>query len=385
MFPNGDLHTRPAGGKLPRLKRLLVIALAGIGDTLMATPILHELREQFPGASIEVLVLWPGARDLLTGNPYVNRVHQHDFIHAPKLASLRYVAGLRAERFDLSLNLHPQGRREYRWIARLIGARERLSHSYENHGWLDDRLVTRSLPQDYTVHCVDNNLRLLGLVGLKPRLSRHEYELHLTDAEHAEAQAMVRTLGLEGRRWLGVHVGSGGTKNLSLRRWPVDHFARLLSLWHGRHPDVPVVLFGGPGEKEAHAEIRKRVGTSFVEPKTSGLRAAAAVLSRAHAFLSVDTVFMHLAAAVRVKHQMVIETPTLNPPVYPRRDDWVLIPNPAVGGRHLEFYRYDGRSIAGTDDEIRRVMAAVSIEAVMRACEEAFGRGDTGFTHRTPG
>lgn len=364
------------------MKRILVIALAGIGDTLMATPILHELREQFPGASIEVLVLWPGARDILAGNPHVTRIHQHDFIRASKLASLRFVASLRAERFELSLNLHPQGRREYRWIARLIGARERLSHSYENHGWLDERLVTRSLPQDYGIHCVDNNLRLLGLIGLRPRLTRHDYELHLTEAERDVAGAAVRTLGLEGRRWLGVHVGSGGTKNLSLRRWPVEHFARLLSLWHGRHPDVPVVLFGGPGEREAHVEIRKRVGTAFLEPKTSGLRGAAALLAHAHAFLSVDTVFMHLAAAVRVRHQMVIETPTLNPPVYPRREDWVLIPNPAVGGRHLEYYRYDGRSIAGTDEEIRRIMSAVTIESVMCACEEAFGRGGTGFTVR---
>ncbi|MEY3276179.1 MAG: hypothetical protein RL153_1446, partial [Verrucomicrobiota bacterium] len=87
----------------------------------------------------------------------------------------------------------------------------------------------------------------------------------------------------------------------------------------------------------------------------------------ARAFLSVDTAFMHIAAAVGVPHQVVIETPTLNPPVFPLRSDWTRVPNPAVGGRHLDFYRYDGRPIAGTDDDIVRVMRAVEVEPVLQA------------------
>ncbi|NBP24602.1 MAG: hypothetical protein EBU81_08660 [Proteobacteria bacterium] len=79
----------------------------------------------------------------------------------------------------------------------------------------------------------------------------------------------------------------------------------------------------------------------------------------------MDTVFMHIAAALRVPRQWVIETPTLNRPVHPRRTDWTLIPNPAIGGRHLEYYRYDGRPIAGSADELTRLMASVSVDSVL--------------------
>jgi len=54
--------------------KILVISLAGIGDTLFATPLIHELRANFPAATIDVLTKEAGARDLLESNPHLNRV-----------------------------------------------------------------------------------------------------------------------------------------------------------------------------------------------------------------------------------------------------------------------------------------------------------------------
>jgi hypothetical protein len=42
-----------------------------------------------------------------------------------------------------------------------------------------------------------------------------------------------------------------------------------------------------------------------------------------------------------------------------------LIPNPSIAGRHLDFYRYDGRPIAGTADELLGIMSSVSVESVL--------------------
>lgn len=350
-------------------RRILVLSLAGIGDTLMATPVLSALRHQFPGARIDVLVLWAGSAQVLQGNPNVDAVLRHDFLKASRTASLRYVRGLRKNRYDLSLTLHPQGRREYRIITRLIGARVRLSHRYENASWLDRFLVTRTLPQDYGVSCLENNLRLLTLIGCDCAPPAVGYELFLDSTEKDWAGEWLRANGLAGRRWLGVHVGSGGTKNLALRRWPVDCHARLFRELAVRRPDLPVVLFGGPDERGAHAALQAEPGLSLHFPATPGLRHAAALLRSAAGFLSVDTAFMHLAAWARVPHQVVIETPTLNPPVEPVRPDWTRVPNPGVEGRPLDFYRYDGRPIAGTDAEIEAIMRSVTVEAVLKALE----------------
>lgn len=350
------------------VKRILVLSLSGIGDTLMATPLLHELRLQFPTAEIDVLVLWAGAAEVLRGNPNVREVIRHDFLGASRLASIARCLELRRRGYDLSINTHTQGRRGYRLIARLIGARTRLSHEYENQSWLDRWLVTRSLPQDYSVHVMENNARLIGVLGLTPRLPHPGYEVFLGDDERRWALAWLEERNLAGRPWLGIHTGSGGTKNLALRRWPVARYAALIKEWSRRHPSIPVVLFGAHEERALHGRLRE-AGAEFVEAQSPGLREAMALVGHAGGFLSVDTVFMHIAAAMGVPRQWVIETPTLNPPVHPRRRDWTLIPNPSIGGRHLEFYRYDGRPIAGTAEALVAMMASVSVESVLDALE----------------
>ena len=71
--------------------KILVISLAGIGDTLIATPFIRELRENFPGMAIDALVRWPGAKDLLEHNPNVNRVFQKDLMTCGKFAALRFL------------------------------------------------------------------------------------------------------------------------------------------------------------------------------------------------------------------------------------------------------------------------------------------------------
>lgn len=352
--------------------RILVVALAGIGDTLMATPLLHALRLNFPESEIDALVMWPGSAALLEGNPHLSAVHQHHFLRSSRLASLRFVLGLRRRRYDVSINVHPQGRREYRVIARLIGARRRLSHRYENEGWLDPHLVTDSLPQDYTVHAAENNARFLPLLGAERRLPRPAYELYLGSEETTWAMRYCERNGLEGVRWLGIHAGSGGTKNLALRRWPVERFVDLVTRIRKEFPDLPIVFFGGPEDRVLQSELFSRIRADrILFPETPTIRHAAALVERAHAFLSVDTAFMHLAAAVQVPHQFVIETPTVNPCILPLREDWTLIPNPGVAGRALDYYRYDGRPIQGAPAEIQRLMESVTTDSVLQALRPA--------------
>jgi ADP-heptose:LPS heptosyltransferase len=350
------------------VRRILVISLAGIGDTLMATPVLAALRRGYPSAEIDVAVMWPGSAQLLRGNPAVDRVHQCNLIQEGKGRSLLFLLGLRRRGYDLSITCHPQGRRVYRWVTRVIGARRRLSHRYENQMWLDRWLVTDSVEQDYGVGCAENNLRLLEMAGCPVEAGPLNYGLFLEPAEVEWAQNWEREVGLAGTRWVGIHVGSGGTKNLALRRWPLALWMEWVLGLREALPDVGVVAFGGPEEREAHERMQKRLPAgSVLFPPTPDLRHAAALVGRASAFVSVDTAFMHLAAARAVPHQCVIQTPTLNPPVYPMRPDWTWIPNPAVGERALDFYRYDGRPMAGTNAELERIMESVRPRTVLEA------------------
>jgi hypothetical protein len=80
---------------------------------------------------------------------------------------------------------------------------------------------------------------------------------------------------------------------------------------------------------------------------------------------------MHIAAAMKVRKQIVIETPTWNKPIEPYGNPFILVRNPAVAGRNLEYYRYDGRGIRGSSRELIKCMESISVDAVWEAVADA--------------
>jgi ADP-heptose:LPS heptosyltransferase len=351
--------------------KILVISLAGIGDTLIATPLIHELRLLYPDATLDALVLWPGAQQLLEGNPWLNTVYQQNFFQVGRRRGIRYLLQLRKNRYDLTFNTHPQSKIQYRVAAWMIHARQRLSHAYDNFTPLDRLLVNRTLPQDYSVHSLDNNLRLLSLVDRAPTLPAHEFELYLSPAEIQAATDLAVARQLDQRRVIGVHVGSGKTKNLELKRWPVENWITLFRRLTQARPDLTFLLFGGPEEKAENESVLRQVQhPNVVAPYTRSIREAAALLRHCEAFISVDNALMHLAVTMKVPRQIIIESPTFGPTLAPYRP-FTLVENPAVHGRNLDYYRYDGQGIRGSREELIQCMKAVTVDAVCQKLIEA--------------
>jgi ADP-heptose:LPS heptosyltransferase len=352
--------------------KILLIAMSGIGDTLIATPLIEELRANFPAAQIDMLVRWPGAKDLVESNPHLNRVWQKDMIKEGAFKTFPFLLRLRRERYDISVNAHTQGRLAYRGVAAFIGAGKRVGHAYDNTRSWERILIHKTVPEDYSVHSIENNNRLLPLIGAKALLPSHGMKLVLKDAEDKWAREFVAQNGLAGRKCLGIHVGSGSTKNLTLKRWPLENYISLLRRITTEQPQVMVLLFGGPDEVEPHRRIISEIrSANILTPQTKNFRQAAALMKHLDAFLSVDTVLMHLGAAMKVRNQIVIEAPTLNATNVPYDNPFTVVRNPAVNGRNLDYYRYDGKPLKGTDEELIALMKSVTPDDVMKAVTKA--------------
>jgi len=355
--------------------KILVISLAGIGDTVLATPLIKELRANFPQAQLDALVLWAGSKDVLHGNPHVNSVFQQNLLNETYGTAWQFLRPLREEAYDVSINTHPQSRIHYRVIARFVAARTRLSHIYDSWSVLDSFLVNRTVPQDYQRHTVDQNLDLLRALGKSPTQERQQLEIFTSAADQEFAELFLKSQALGDRQRLGIHVGSGGTKNLALKRWPLNRYIELLGAVRKVRPDLGILLFGGPDEDQVLQQVLgAHPSPLVVRARTQTLRQAAALMQRCHAFLSVDTALMHLAAAMKVPGQIVIEAPTFNKTNEPHGNQFTLVRNPAVAGRNLEYYRYNGRGIRGTEAELIRCMESVTVESVAAAIESSLRR-----------
>ena len=363
--------------------KILVISVAGIGDSLLATPLIRALREQFPDATIDALVMWAGAKDLLENNPCLHTIYQQNFFKESALSNLRFLWRLREGRYDISINTYPQSKIHYRFIARLINAQKRLGHRYKNHSGLDGWLTNLTIPEDYTVHCIENNLNLLKLLGVPLPAKTLLPEIFLSAEEKQWAEDFTNKHRLKGRTLAAIHVGSGKTKNLVLKRWPIDSYIALIQRLLAAYPSLTVLLFGGPEEREDNEKILEAIHAPEILPVASRtMRQASALLKTCDLFLSVDNAFMHLGAAMKVPRQIVIESPTFNKTIEPYQRPFRLVPNPMVAGRNLHYYRYDGRDIQGTTEHLLACMRSISPQAVFERVQNALAEkipGDAAF------
>jgi ADP-heptose:LPS heptosyltransferase len=116
-------------------EKILIIALPGIGDALMSTPMLTLLRKAKPDAEIHVLTMFHATRELFLSNPNLDTIHFFDFINGSNIEGLLYLFYLRSFGFDISINIYPQNRREYNIFALIIGASKRIGLHYGHSNW----------------------------------------------------------------------------------------------------------------------------------------------------------------------------------------------------------------------------------------------------------
>ena len=283
-------------------EKILVLALPGIGDALMATPMIELLRRARPDAEIHAFIMFSSTREMYEHDPFVDKVHYYDFLNESKSGALRFVNNLRKERFDVSINVYPQNRREYNLIAFLIGAKKRIAIRYrrrdpQNLSWLN----TKTLLEDDTLHCVEENVRLLTLLGIRHALNEAALpplRLNMASKHEDFRVRWCREHNISSDRPLiGMHAGTALFKNHIRRRWEPAKFAELAKRMT-TELGANVLLFGGAEDADANAVIRAQAGPFVTPVETKSILDSAAIMRCLTIFVSNDSSLMHIAGAL---------------------------------------------------------------------------------------
>src|SRR2546423_12319367 len=162
----GALEPRPlapARWDWAAVRRVLVVRLRSIGDTVLATPSLHALRRFLPGARIDVL-LEDWVAPLLEDSPDVDRVVT--VRRRSKSSRLQVARRLRAENYDVVYNLH--GGSTAALLTRATGARHRVGHADYSYASPHHHAAPPSseLWGREKTHSVEQQLALLGWTGV---------------------------------------------------------------------------------------------------------------------------------------------------------------------------------------------------------------------------
>ncbi|MBU3659627.1 MAG: glycosyltransferase family 9 protein [Flavobacteriales bacterium] len=137
------------------MQKILIIQTAFIGDVILATPLIGNLKAQFPTAKIDFLVK-NGNQSLLKNDPNLNEVFVFD--KKKKIASiLELLKKIRANNYDLVINLHRFASSGI--LTFLSGAKQKLGFKKNPFSFA----YTQSFPHEIGngKHEVDRNLELI--------------------------------------------------------------------------------------------------------------------------------------------------------------------------------------------------------------------------------
>jgi len=276
-------------------RRILVGLLLPIGDTLFTTPALAALRRRFPRAEITALVSASNA-GILDGNPDVARRVVLPALRAERAAA-RFVAGvrgLRAERYDLILNLSAASS-----IATRLGGR--LSGREQGRFFLDMSPLwwLRGGSREYQGrHATAHYLRALAPLGIEVTAPEERVpRLALAPADRQAARRILHGLGIgPGDVCVALHVGGDGFDGR--KRWAPERYAAVANGLAGRY-GARALLIGGKADRalsEATAALIPR--GAHVLAGATGLKATAALIEASALFIGNDSAPLHIAAAV---------------------------------------------------------------------------------------
>lgn len=264
------------------IRRVLVVKPRAIGDVLLSTAVLPDLRRVFKDSRIDFLV--EGfASPVLGGNPYIDEVITYS---AKSDSSLSIISNVRKRRYDLVIDLFANPRTAV--ITLLSGAKYRVGFPFKWRRIAYNIIVS---PRGGDVHNVEFNLDALRRLGIETTSSTPVF--HLDKRSQEFAGTFLSDNGLHEGGFVSINIGGGW----DIKRWPVEKFIELCGLIDARLHRRVVVLYG-PSEEAEAARIARSSG-AILAPRTS-LKEMGAVLEASELLVTNDSGPMHIAAALGV-------------------------------------------------------------------------------------
>jgi lipopolysaccharide heptosyltransferase II len=281
-----------------RVKRVLVVRLRSIGDTVLVTPSLIALRRFLPEAKIDIL-LEDWVAPVLDGFDVID-----DVVTLGESATSRFAAArlIRQRNYDVVLNLH--GGTTSTFLTFASGAPHRVGYEHYQYRFLHNILVGSSADfwNRNAVHSAEQHLALLGSVGVpvedrpKTRLAVSASALRSMETKFAERTGS--SLDQVGGYAL-IHPAAA----FATKQWATDNFARVAEFLKERKLATVAVAATNEAAILRDLETHSRVPIHALENLT--LSEITALASKATLFVGNDSGIAHIAAAVETPSVVV--------------------------------------------------------------------------------
>jgi len=228
-----------------KVSNIALLSLQGIGDTLMNTPAIHEIRKKWPKATITIFIMSGGVKEILKNNTDIDKI-----ILLPK-NKFSLLKELRKTKFDLSFLFWPAGIGSGLLNAALR-SKYKISHSYhigsKQFNFNSDKAPLENLNVN-AIHTVEENNKLLTEMNIEiPKKQEYHYKINYKDKLFAKKY--WDNNNLFGKKVIGIHPGSDAANKH--RRIEPEKIITVIK----KNKNKQFLIFFGPDEIELYTQFK---------------------------------------------------------------------------------------------------------------------------------
>jgi ADP-heptose:LPS heptosyltransferase len=280
------------------VRNILILRLDGVGDLVISTAALREIRHGFPNANI-TLVVGPWAKDIAKCITHYDRLVIHDsflfsFFRGNRkidlVRELGFIRRLRSSKFDLGIDL----RGDLLSIIPLFlsGAKWRFAKDTRGGGFLLTNVARRKNPG--ITHEKDKALDVVESLCI--RIRNRDMELSIPDEDLKFVESYLKDKGINS---LDLIVTVAPCALYRWRSWREERFAKVASIIGDKFRGK-VILMGSERDRGVLERIR---GLARPKPLNSEgdltLSQVAGLIGRSAVFIGNDSGLIHIAAAMK--------------------------------------------------------------------------------------
>ncbi|MBK6877391.1 MAG: glycosyltransferase family 9 protein [Ignavibacteria bacterium] len=283
---------------IENVKKILIIKLAAIGDSILLIPMLRTLKKSFPRSEITFIctkINYAVAKK----TPYIDKVVEidvHSYLRSP-LKFFKFIKDLRRDKYEVIIDA---GQWERINAIMTMLARSDFSVGFKTERQMKHYGYDSIITHTRTKHELETFLDLLVPLGINITEEDKKLEYFLNDEDFNFAHSFWFKHELEDKTVICLHPGCG--ENGRPREWAVENYISLGKRLVDYDENIRILITGAQLEEDRCKEIAAGIGRNTIN--TAGqfpLDNVVALVKKVKLIVCSNTGMLHIASCVGTK------------------------------------------------------------------------------------
>jgi heptosyltransferase-2 len=264
-------------------KKILVVQTAFIGDVILITPLIKAIKELYPLALLDVMVI-PQTAGVLANNPNINEVILFNKRENKLIAFIKTLFLLKNNKYDIAITPHSSVTTGL--LLKYANIKMRIGYDR----WSAAKYLTHKVPHPDGVHKTIKNLSLLSLLTSKK--FSNQTELFPSKEMIEKADKIINELKERTNKLIAIAPGSVWFT----KKWPTEYYKKLAEQLVENN--FGIVLIGSKDETDICNEVLPKKNGLNLAGKLSLLESAT-IISQCNLMICNDSGALHIANAMQ--------------------------------------------------------------------------------------